>query len=84
MNTYLGYLMMKCLILFLIFLQTRIYESQGFQHFQRETLKQIIDIANNFKSLIISYKFNNQKLIKIIKRQIKRKKMFENASELRG
>lgn len=54
--------MVKALNLFFIFLQARIYESEGFAKFQRSNLRSLMMLGANYKSLIITYIYNNKKL----------------------
>lgn len=59
--------MVKALNFFFIIMQSRVYESEGFQKFMRVDLRQLMNMANNFKQRIITYIYNNKKLEDIIK-----------------
>ena len=59
-------LILKCLNMFFIFLQSRIYESEAFTRFIKRDLKKLLGLAKTYKKSAITYRFNNWKLQKII------------------
>jgi hypothetical protein len=48
--------------MFFIFLQSRIYESEGFNKFIKTDLKKLISLAKNYKRMALTYRFNNMKI----------------------
>ena len=61
------HLLLKTVTLFFIFLQARIYKSEGFKKFMREDLRSLLDIGKKYKKNIITSIFNNEKIENIIK-----------------
>lgn len=76
------FFMVKALNFFFIIMQSRVYESEGFQKFMRVDMRQIMSMANNYKSSIIKYVYNNKKLEDIIKSQQKTKLCYKNLDTL--
>lgn len=68
--------------LFFIFLQARIYDSEGYQKFVRSDLRSLMSMGVNFKSMIITYVYNNRKLQDIIQVQQRKKNMRKQLDEL--
>lgn len=75
--------MLKCFNLFFIFLQCRIYESEGFDKFMKRDLRKLISLANNYKKLSSAYRYNNWKLQKVVASQQNRQKMYEGVARLK-
>lgn len=74
----LSYLLLKATNLFFIFLQARIYKSEGFEKFMREDLRSIMNMGKNYKKDIMTFMYNNKKLEKIIQVQQNRKQMIKD------
>jgi len=66
----------KCFNMFFLFLQSRIYLSEAFSRFVKRDLKKLVALAKNYKRAALTYRFNNDKLQKIISSEENRKKMF--------
>lgn len=77
------YLVLKSANLFFIFLQSRIYESDSFKQFMREDLRRLLVLAKQYKSMAMTYRYNNWKLQKIVTVQQRKQKMYEGVAELR-
>lgn len=77
------FFMVKALNLFFIFMQTRIYDSEGFSKFQRSKLRSLMMMGSNYKRMIITYIYNNKKLQNIIRVQQKKKHMNDQLEELK-
>lgn len=74
----LSYLLLKATNLFFIFLQARIYKSEGFTKFMRVDLRSIMNMGKNYKKDIMTFMYNNKKLEKIIQVQQNRKQMIKD------
>jgi len=74
----LSYLLLKATNLFFIFLQARIYKSEGFKKFMRVDLRSIMNMGKNYKKDIMTFMYNNKKLEKIIQVQQNRKQMIKD------
>ena len=74
----LSYLLLKATNLFFIFLQARIYKSEGFKKFIRVDLRSIMNMGKNYKKDIMTFMYNNKKLEKIIQVQQNRKQMIKD------
>ncbi len=76
------FFILKSMNLFFIFLLTQIYSSDGYKKFIRCDLRNYLLMANNFKSEIMAYFYNNTKLEKMITIQQKKKKMHDGVDEI--
>lgn len=56
------FLILKGLNLFFIFLQSRIYSSDAFWEFIRVDLRRLLKLASSYKSMAMTYRYNNWKL----------------------
>jgi hypothetical protein len=74
----LSYLLLKATNLFFIFLQARIFKSEGFTKFMRVDLRSIMNMGKNYKKDIMTFMYNNKKLEKIIQVQQNRKQMIKD------
>lgn len=61
-KVHLQFAILKCFNMFFIFLQSRIYDSEGFKKFIKTDLKKLISLAKNYKRMALTYRFNNWKL----------------------
>ena len=77
------FLILKSLNLFFIFLQSRIYSSEAFWEFIRVDLRRLLRLASSYKSLAMTYRYNNWKLQKIVTVQQRKTKMYEGVAELK-
>ncbi len=68
--------------LFFIFLQSRIYVSDGFNKFRRVNLRYLMNMGVNYKKIIMTYIYNNKKLEEIIQLQQKKKLMYKKLEGL--
>jgi len=73
----------KCFNLFFLFLQSRIYTSDGFTRFVKRDLKKLVALAKNYKRVAMTYRFNNEKLQKVITAEENKKKMYKGVSEFK-
>ena len=48
--------------MFFIFLQSRIYESEGFMKFMKSDVPRLMALAQNYKRFAMAYRYNNKKL----------------------
>lgn len=77
------FLVLKSINLFFIFLQARIYTSESFWQFIRVDLRRLLKLAQNYKKMAMTYRYNNWKLQKIVTTQQRKQKMYEGVAELR-
>jgi hypothetical protein len=77
------YIILKSINLFHIFLQSRIYESEGFWKFVRIDLRRLLNMANNYKKFTMAYRLNNLKLQQIVNTQQIKKEMYKGVGELK-
>lgn len=56
------FFMVKAMNFFFILLQSRIYDSEGFSKFMRVDLRSLMNMGMNFKCMIMTYAYNNQKI----------------------
>lgn len=76
-------LALKSANLFFIFLQSRVYESAAFWQFVREDLRRLLALAQQYKRMAMTFRYNNWKLQKIVTVQQRKQKMYEGVAELR-
>lgn len=55
-------LILKCMNMFFIFLQSRIYESDSFHTFMKRDLRKLMNLAKTYKKSTVTQRFNNWKL----------------------
>ena len=77
------FLILKSFNLFVIFLQSRIFESEGFKKFFRIDLRNLNNLAKNQKRLGVTYRYNNWKIQKVLNVQKKKRDMYASVSELK-
>jgi hypothetical protein len=76
----LKFLILKCLNMFFIFLQNRIYESESFHKFMKRDLRKLMTIAKSYKRQSLTFRFNNWKLQKIVTTQKNLKTMYNGVA----
>lgn len=60
------FLLLKSFNLFFIFLQSRVYQSEAFWEFIRVDIRRLLKLAQSYKSMAMTYRYNNWKLQKIV------------------